>query len=66
MVNQQLSLKLTAIYRHSTQSLQQSIDSLLNNLQRAYKESIDGQQTVITKTNCNLQAFYKWSTVIYK
>jgi hypothetical protein len=41
MVNQQLSPKLTVTYRHSTQSLQQSTGSLLNNLHRDYSKPID-------------------------
>ena len=47
--------KLQLIYRKTT-------ESLLNNLQRDYKEFTDSQQIVITKTNCNLQAIYKEST----
>jgi len=59
--------KPTGAYTESLTNLyRQSTNSLLNNLQRDYKESIDSQQIVVTKTNCNLQAFYTKSTAIYR
>jgi hypothetical protein len=66
--------KLQLIYREPTGAYTESLtnlywkstNSLLKNLHTDYKESIDGQQTVATKTNCNLQAFYTKSTAIYR
>jgi hypothetical protein len=70
LVRQKLQLiykETTGAYTDSLTNLyQKSTNSLLNNLHRDYKESIDGQQIVVTKTNCNLQAIYTKSTAIYR